>query len=79
MRSTLSTAGVAVLFMAVLVGSQPTCDVGPGGPQLWGFDVVARYPHDSKAFTQGLLHGITCDAQGACSEVFWESTGQLTL
>jgi len=35
---------------------------------VWDYDVVERYPHDPKAFTQGLL----CDPQG----VLWESTGQ---
>jgi hypothetical protein len=57
-----------------LVSSQ-TCQVGPEGPQLWGYDVVAEFPHDSRAFTQGLQYDTVCNAAGTCSEVFWESTG----
>lgn len=34
---------------------------------IWSYEVVARYPHDTQAFTQGLLF----DAKGQ----LWESTG----
>lgn len=34
---------------------------------IWSYEVVARYPHDTQAFTQGLLF----DSKG----VLWESTG----
>lgn len=62
--------------LLLLVASQP-CEVGQGGPQLWGYEVVAEFPHDSAAYTQGLQHDSICNPQGSCSEVFWESTGGL--
>lgn len=65
---------VCAFVPLVLVASQ-TCQVGPEGPQLWGYDVVAEFPHDSRAFTQGLQYDTVCNAAGTCSEVFWESTG----
>lgn len=71
----LGFAGIhAVATLMLLVASQP-CEVFPGGPQLWGYDVVTELPHDARAFTQGLQHDVVCDAQNSCSEVFWESTG----
>jgi hypothetical protein len=69
--------GLAIVYAVqtlLLVASQP-CQVGPGGPQLWGYDVVTELPHDARAYTQGLQHDVICDAQNSCSEVFWESTG----
>ncbi|KAG1676377.1 hypothetical protein FOA52_001172 [Chlamydomonas sp. UWO 241] len=39
------------------------------------FRVVAEYPHDQDAFTQGLEHDLVCDEQKTCTDVFWESTG----
>lgn len=65
---------VCALVPLLLVSSQ-TCDPGPGGPQLFGYEVVAEFPHDSWAFTQGLQHDTVCTKQGSCSDVFWESTG----
>jgi glutamine cyclotransferase len=67
--------GVCAFVPLLLVASQ-TCEVGPEGPQLWGYEVVAEFPHDPRAFTQGLQHDSVCNAQNSCSEVFWESTGQ---
>jgi glutamine cyclotransferase len=70
----LGLAGVYAVATLLLVASQP-CEINPGGPQLWGYDVVMDLPHDARAFTQGLQHDVVCDAQNSCSEVFWESTG----
>lgn len=70
---------VCAFVPLLLVASQTsqTCEVGPGGPQLWGYEVVAEFPHDPRAFTQGLQHDTVCNAAGSCSEVFWESTGRV--
>lgn len=56
-----------VTVEAVEEGPQPLVGQLPRAP-LWNYDIVERYPHDPKAFTQGLL----CDGQG----VLYESTGQ---
>ncbi|EFJ43996.1 hypothetical protein VOLCADRAFT_95857 [Volvox carteri f. nagariensis] len=38
--------------------------------------VVADYPHDPKAFTQGLQFDRECDDDNkTCFDIFWESTG----
>jgi glutamine cyclotransferase len=61
--------GLAIVYAVqtlLLVASQP-CQVGPGGPQLWGYDVVTELPHDARAYTQGLQHDVICDAQNSCS------------
>lgn len=48
----------------------------PGAPQLWRFSVVAEFPHDPTAFTQGLVFGTRCYSDSdECKEVFYESTG----
>eukprot|EP00775_Hariotina_reticulata_P004553 gene4553-4805_t len=46
-------------------------------PELYGYEVVAEYPHDPKAFTQGLQFDTICPTgtNAACREVLWESTG----
>ena len=51
-------------------------------PQLFGFRILREYPHDPRAFTQGLEFDRHCDKKGggeqqrrACREVLWESTG----
>ncbi|KAG2423835.1 hypothetical protein HXX76_014995 [Chlamydomonas incerta] len=45
-------------------------------PVLWTYSVVAEYPHDHKAFTQGLQFDRTCDnSSKVCYDIFWESTG----
>lgn len=45
-------------------------------PQLYGYEVAAEFPHDPKAFTQGLVFDRRCyDNKTDCREVFWESTG----
>jgi hypothetical protein len=78
MRAARWLMGVCAFVPLLLVASQ-TCEVGPGGPQLWGYEVVAEFPHDPRAFTQGLQHDTVCNAQNSCSEVFWESTGMCLL
>lgn len=46
----------------------PSCAVGPAGDApVYSFEVVATYPHDTKAFTQGLFYQ---------DGVLYESTGQ---
>ncbi|KAF8068414.1 hypothetical protein HT031_002103 [Scenedesmus sp. PABB004] len=49
------------------------------GLELYGYEVVAEYPHDARAFTQGLQYDTLCSgppgAQSDCRAVFWESTG----
>lgn len=69
---------VCALVPLVLVASQ-TCEVGPGGPQLYTYEVVAEFPHDPRAFTQGLQHDTVCNSKGTCNEVFWESTGTFVV
>jgi len=51
-------------------------------PKAMTYKIVAEFPHDQDAFTQGLEHGVACeDASGTsggpneCLDVFWESTG----
>lgn len=66
---------VCAIVPLILVAGQ-TCEVGPAGPELFGYEVVAEFPHDSRAFTQGLQHDTVCSNPDACTEVFWESTGR---
>jgi glutamine cyclotransferase len=65
---------ICAVVPLVLAASQ-TCEVGPGGPQLYGYKVVAEFPHDPRAFTQGLQYDAVCNSKGVCTDVFWESTG----
>ncbi|KAI8463079.1 MAG: glutamine cyclotransferase precursor-like protein [Monoraphidium minutum] len=78
----------ARLWLLFLVGTLPwaqaasQAEIGCGSwkpgmqPQLYGYQVVAEYPHDPKAFTQGLVFDRKCyDNKTDCKEVFWESTG----
>ena len=45
---------------------------------MFGYDLVNQYPHDSGAFTEGLiLDRGECDSEGACKSYFWESTGSI--
>jgi glutamine cyclotransferase len=46
----------------------PAAQASSAPAQVWGFRVVATYPHDSRAFTQGLLY---LDGE------LYESTGQI--
>eukprot|EP00879_Flechtneria_rotunda_P020820 GHRR01021918.1.p1 GENE.GHRR01021918.1~~GHRR01021918.1.p1 ORF type:complete len:259 (+),score=42.76 GHRR01021918.1:662-1438(+) len=62
-------------FLLVVACQQ--CPAQSAGPELYGYKVVAEYPHDPNAFTQGLQFDTVCTtAGGDCREVFWESTGQ---
>lgn len=50
--------------------------VDTGQPTLLVAEIKAAYPHDARAFTQGLEYDErNCDGQGKCTEIFWESTG----
>jgi glutaminyl-peptide cyclotransferase len=57
-RPVLKTAFMFAL--AVAAATLPGASVGAtpqgGGPATYGFRVVRSYPHDSRAFTQGLLY-----------------------
>jgi glutamine cyclotransferase len=44
----------AAVVAAVAVGVAAWAQLAHRGPQLYGFKVVAAYPHDPNAFTQGL-------------------------
>lgn len=63
-------------FVPLLVVASQTCEVPAGGPLLFGYEVVAEYPHDARAFTQGLQHDSLCSSADSCTDVFWESTGR---
>jgi glutamine cyclotransferase len=46
---------IAVAAVAIAAGLTAWAQLATErGPQLWSFDVVAAYPHDPAAFTQGL-------------------------
>lgn len=78
-----ATTRLWLLFLALW----PHCSLGKkpqdhcvalerGKPDLYSFEVVAEYPHDPKAFTQGLVFDRRCDgAGGECTDILWESTG----
>ena len=67
---------------SALLGAQAQAVEPPGfEPAVFGYDLVSgQYPHDSGAFTEGLLldRG-ECDSDGACESYLWESTGILRL
>ncbi|HHX45228.1 MAG TPA: glutaminyl-peptide cyclotransferase [Chloroflexi bacterium] len=52
----LVTLGLALWVQADAV-YLPVWLFGPGEPVQYGYEVVARYPHDPDAFTQGLVYG----------------------
>lgn len=66
------------LAVACLPPASGDCSSWPvGKPALFGYQIVAEYPHDPTAFTQGLVYDRKCDAAGGnCEEIFYESTGQ---
>ncbi|GBF94783.1 glutaminyl-peptide cyclotransferase [Raphidocelis subcapitata] len=68
-----------LLIGSVWAGKAPRdhCLALPDGkPQLYTFHVVAEFPHDPTAFTQGLVFDTRCyENQKECKEVFLESTG----
>ena len=51
------------------------------GPRIYAYEVVQEYPHDPRAFTQGLEHELKCVMSPTghpipeCSDILWESTG----
>jgi glutamine cyclotransferase len=50
--------------------------VDTGQPTLFTYEIIAEFPHDKKAYTQGLQYEELCDDTGSnCREIFWESTG----
>lgn len=55
-----------------------TCQNTPGPPEFYSYEVVAEYPHDPRAFTQGFSFDRLCSSSGGgeCKDVIWESTGQ---
>ena len=64
--------GAGTLLLAAACNAEPGTPPNPGaGPveesQAWSLEIVAEYPHDSSAYTQGLefING-----------ELWESTGQ---
>lgn len=61
------SAAAAVPATPVASASPAQVSQQPAAP-LWGYDVVTRYPHDTAAFTQGLLF----DKSGQ----MWETTGR---
>ena len=44
-------------------------------PAIFGYHLVAQYPHDTGAFTEGLIYERGCSVDEPCQPVFWESTG----
>jgi glutamine cyclotransferase len=47
---------IGVALVAIVAGLAAWAQiVGHRGPDTWGFKVVAAYPHDPNAFTQGLV------------------------
>jgi glutamine cyclotransferase len=62
---------IQALFAFLLAFAQPAeapATPAPGAPIVYGYRVVATYPHDPEAFTQGLVYR---DGE------FYESTGQV--
>ena len=43
---------VATLLLVIAIAGAAS----PSGFQMWGYEIVHTYPHDSRAFTQGLLY-----------------------
>lgn len=83
----LGSLGVFIFFVLVgmaskkrkkhgsTVSSSGKVDSDTGRPSLYTYKVVAEYPHDGEAFTQGLEYDSQCDEKGVCRDIFWESTG----
>ncbi len=45
-----------VVLMATSLAGQPRTPAKPAGVPVYGYQVVRTYPHDPKAFTQGLVY-----------------------
>lgn len=69
-RLVLATLALAACGQAApsAPANAPTAQATPGPAPTWGFRIVATYPHDPRAFTQGLLF---LDGD------LYESTGQI--
>ena len=69
-RLVLATLALAACGQAAPTApaNAPTAQATPGHAPIWGFRIVATYPHDPRAFTQGLLF---LDGD------LYESTGQI--
>ena len=69
-------AGCCAALYGALAAPQPNL-----GPRVYAYEVVQEFPHDPKAFTQGLEHEYKCVKSPTghpipeCSDVLWESTG----
>ena len=63
--------GLGLLFAVVILLRSKAQLTVSASPQLYTYDLVKEYPHDSNAFTQG----IEFDRSGTL-EFFWESTGK---
>eukprot|EP00208_Stichococcus_sp_RCC1054_P005758 CAMPEP_0206141564 /NCGR_PEP_ID=MMETSP1473-20131121/13375_1 /ASSEMBLY_ACC=CAM_ASM_001109 /TAXON_ID=1461547 /ORGANISM="Stichococcus sp, Strain RCC1054" /LENGTH=324 /DNA_ID=CAMNT_0053536179 /DNA_START=227 /DNA_END=1201 /DNA_ORIENTATION=+ len=94
-RSKRGLTTVAILLAVGLVGwfAQPRGRGGQARPQqrnrpakgrgenpkLYSYTVVATFPHDPQAFTQGLEFDQTCSkvpgGKKECHDILWESTG----
>lgn len=46
-------------------------------PRLHSYDIKAVYPHNPNAFTQGLEYEKLCFSAANCTDILWESTGNL--
>ena len=46
-----------------------------GQPTLYTYAIMAEFPHDAGAFTQGLEYHENCEQGTPCKQVFFESTG----
>jgi len=69
-RYTFRTSLVLAVAAAAAIGvdgGRATPGAGQGPPTLYGYRVVNRFPHDSRAFTQGLIYR---------DGFLYESTGQ---
>lgn len=51
---TASPASTPEAMETATTAASPTVPIGGGGRQLYGYRIVNRYPHDPRAFTQGL-------------------------
>lgn len=60
-------AVVAIVLITGVVGISAFAQSKRAGKgEVWGFQVVAKYPHDADAFTQGLIvhHGVLYEGTG---------------
>ena len=67
LRLTLAALALSACSQSPAANSQAV-QAAPAPAPVWGFRIVATYPHDRRAFTQGLLY---------LDGVLYESTGQV--